>query len=125
VLVTVIAVHDAPVVRFRCAVGAAVGRWAGSAPPRAGDHDVELDVPATVRLLPGDPGPDRVADVPGLPGAVALAGRVEHVGEGPDTVVVLRVGGGLLLVEAEEPVPRVGDRVRLTVAELRLCPTGV
>ncbi|MFD3688986.1 hypothetical protein ACFWTE_29715 [Nocardiopsis sp. NPDC058631] len=116
---------DAPMVRFRCAAGSAIGRWEGPEPPGIGEHDVELDIPETVEFGSCEPGRDRVEDVPDGSGAVLVAGRVEEVGDGPDTVVVLRVGGGLLLVEAGDPRPSAGAWVRLTAAELHLYPTHV
>ncbi|MEU0241290.1 hypothetical protein ABZ234_26710 [Nocardiopsis sp. NPDC006198] len=123
--ITVTGVDDAATVRFRCAAGAATGRWAGPLPPVPGEHDVELDVAEEVVFARAEPGRDRVEDVPDGSGAVLVAGRVEQAGTGADAVVVLRVGGGLLLLEACGAVPSAGDRVRFTAAELRLYPTGV
>ncbi|MFJ9552398.1 hypothetical protein ACIRPH_01190 [Nocardiopsis sp. NPDC101807] len=122
--ITVTGVDEAAV-RFRCAAGAATGRWAGPALPVPGEHDVELDVAEEVVFARAEPGRDRVEDVPGGSGAVLVAGRVEQAGTGAGAVVVLRVGGGLLLLEACGAGPSAGDWVRCTAAELRLYPTGV
>lgn len=123
--------RSAPVVEFGCAAGTAVASWAGAVRPEPGDHHVELDVPEPVsefeRVEPGLEGVEGARNDPGGNhlSAVRLCGRVEQVGAGADPVVVLRIGGGLLQVEASGPRPLPGEWVRFTATELVLYPKNL
>jgi hypothetical protein len=98
------------------------GRWYGTWPASNTSVDVEVDLDGIFRwnesLLPDDDQDPRVTG--DLWPAV-----VEAIDEG---LVVLRVGGGLISIEAEGlPVdggPSIGSRIRIRPGPIALYPTG-
>ncbi|MBV6700200.1 hypothetical protein [Kitasatospora aureofaciens] len=113
-------------VAFRCAVGQASGHWAGRAPAAPGEFDVELEIPEEIAdwtVLGAPAAGSIVGDISGQAG-VSITATVGGVGEGDDTVVELRLGSDILLVEAParrwEVSP--GEVVALHVPSVRLYP---
>lgn len=103
---------DGDRVRFSCAAGRAEGRWVGE-PPLPGEHDVELEVSGAV--APAEAG-ERLE-----PGR--LVARVERVDD--DGVVVLRLAGGLVVLDEAGPATVVGGFVKVADAIFELFPVAL
>jgi hypothetical protein len=113
-------------VAFRCAVGHASGCWAGSAPARLGEFDVELEIPEDITqwTVLDAPAPGSIAGgVEGDP-SVSITGTVVDIGEGDDPIVGVRLGPDIILIEAPDRKWEItpGDVVSLRVSVVRLYP---
>ena len=126
--VEIVRVLDAAtqLVVFRSDVGTAAGIWAGTEPATPGPTHVELDVPDDVDeyAVVDSETPDSIAGgiEPGT--GVHVVGKVVQVGEDGDTVVSMRVGTEILMVDASgqrsdiEP----DNTIRFTVSRISLYP---
>ncbi|MET9448888.1 hypothetical protein [Streptomyces cinerochromogenes] len=124
---------EGPMVTFRGPSGQAWAQWCGSEMPQVGALvDVEVDVPDEIARWATVDGPATVAsDTPRSP--VRIRGVVATVGE--DSVVAVRVGADVILVEFSEPTnsvrpgqvdkPRVGDAVEFTTPQIDIYPYSV
>jgi len=113
------------VVAFRCDFGSALGRWMGGVPVRLGTSSVEFDIVDEVsEWVEIDAGSTALSGRLELGSGVRFECEVLRVGEGEDSVVEVRLGPDVLLVEIlsrKSDLP-VGGLVSFWVAEVRLYP---
>ncbi|MFI6143963.1 hypothetical protein [Streptomyces sp. NPDC051109] len=85
--------------RFKCESGIASGRWMGPNPAEVGQFDVEIEVPEEVAdWTAGPSGATSLSEV-GVDSATLITGRVVKFDDGDDSVVEIRVGSDILLIE--------------------------
>ncbi|WP_159049086.1 hypothetical protein [Streptomyces sp. NRRL B-3648] len=118
---------------FKGPSGQAWAQWCGSEMPQVGAlADVEVDVPDAITRWDTVDGPATVAsDTPGSP--VRIRGVVATVDE--DSVIAVRVGADIILVEFADPngsvqpaqvaKPRVGDAIEFTTPQINIHPYSV
>ncbi|MFE0461616.1 hypothetical protein ACFW1A_20430 [Kitasatospora sp. NPDC058965] len=113
-------------VSFRCALGHATARWAGSTPLQLGEFDVEFDIPEEITrwIVLTDPAPGSIAGDVEEETGVSLTGTVVDVGEGDDPVVSIRLGSDIVMIEAPDRKWDVtpGDGVSMQVPVIRMYP---
>lgn len=117
--------HSRGIVSFRCESGVASGRWMGSSPAAVGQFDVEIEVPEEVAEWVAAPsGSASLSEVVGAESVTLITGEVVKSGDDDDSVVEMRVGSDILLIEisnrrSELPV---GGFISLQVPEVQLYP---
>lgn len=118
VVVTEVSTDDAQV---RATVGDQSwrGEWRGTAPPKPGLVDVEVDVLGELRWT----APRTLTGT--TDGGNVVVGHVED--SDADGTVTLRVGSGIVLVGMPDdgPLPRLGETLRLERVGLSFFPTGI
>ncbi len=87
------------IVRFKCESGIASGRWMGSNPAEVGQFDVEIEVPEDVADWTADPSGATSLSEAGAESATLITGQVVRFDDGDDSVVEIRVGSDILLIE--------------------------
>jgi hypothetical protein len=106
-------------VRFSCAFGEAVARWASGSPTIDGDYDVELEVADQVEWSrTGAVVHDAPHSISVTADGVRICGTIDNVQE--DGVVALRLGGSLCLVESVGEVPPPGSSVCFLAKDIAL-----
>ena len=113
------------IVRFKCEYGDVSGRWRGSKPAGLGKFDVEIDVPEEVEewdAASSEATP--LSEIPGAEHAVLIVGSVVRFDNGDDSVVEIRVGSDVLLVEIENRRSQllVDGFISFHVSEIQLYP---
>lgn len=112
-------------VSFTSDFGAASGRWMGPNPARAGQFDVEIEVPEEVTewaTLASDV--TALSEGAGADPGILITGEVVRVGGSGDPVVEIRVGSDIVLIEIPDrrsEVP-VAGMISLRVPEILLYP---
>lgn len=114
-----------PQVRFSSAVGHATAVWRGGAPPRAGEQDVELEIPDSLRW--GQDLRERPGAAMGIEqteGAYRLRGCAVSLEAGVFTV---DVGGAIIMLDAkgDPPAGVAGRMLEFDSPVLELYPTGI
>lgn len=113
------------IVRFRCESGIASGRWMGRNPAKAGQFDVEIEVPEEVAEWTAAPsGGTSLSEAMGSEPGSLITGEVVRCGDGDDSVVEVKVGSDILLIEipnrrSELPV---GGLISFRSPEIQLYP---
>lgn len=113
------------IVYFRCESGAASGRWMGSNPAEMGQFDIEIEVPEEVAEWAAVPwGVTSLSEAAGAESAALITGEVVRFDDGDDSVVEIRVGADILLIEipnrrSELPVEGL---ISFRVPEIQLYP---
>jgi hypothetical protein len=115
-----------PAVAFSSETGNATGLWHGDAPPRPGEHDVEIEIPGTYRW--GDnvrPGGSLATSLSTTHEGFRVTGRA--VGLDPDGMLWLDVDGGVVMVETDGQPPQdiVGRVIELDAPALEIYPTSI
>lgn len=88
------------IVCFRCEAGVASGRWMGSNPAEVGQFDVEIEVPGEVAEWTAAPsGVASLSEASGAESVTIITGEVVRFDDGDDSVVEIRVGSDILLIE--------------------------
>lgn len=88
------------IVRFRCESGTASGRWMGRNPAKVGQFDVEIEVPEEVAEWTAIPSGDTsLSEAIGAESGSLITGEVVRFDDGDDSVVEVRVGSDILLIE--------------------------
>ncbi|MDP9862651.1 MULTISPECIES: hypothetical protein [Streptosporangium] len=87
-------------VSFRCESGAASGRWMGESSAKMGQFDVEIEVPEEITEWTEVPsGVTSLSENLDVETAVFITGEVVRFDDGDDSVVEIRVGSDILLIE--------------------------
>ncbi|MFJ7056993.1 hypothetical protein ACK8N7_11680 [Streptomyces griseobrunneus] len=88
------------IVRFRCESGVVSGRWMGRDPAHLEKFDVEIEVPEEVaEWALVSAGVTSLSEVAGVAPAALIVGSVVRFDDGDDSVVEIRVGSDILLIE--------------------------
>ncbi|MFJ2092138.1 hypothetical protein ACIOEW_23135 [Streptomyces sp. NPDC087901] len=112
-------------VRFECDSGTASGRWMGLGPAELGQFDVEIEVPEEVAEWTAVPSGDTsISGGVGRGHAANMVCRVLGFDEGDDSVVGVRVGLDIILIEIlnrRSEIP-LGGLISFRTPEIQIYP---
>ncbi|MFI7535491.1 hypothetical protein [Streptosporangium sp. NPDC049376] len=113
------------IVQFRCESGTASGRWMGKRPAKPGHFDIEIEVPEEVTEWTfASSDTTSLSEATGAGTATIIAGSVIRFDDGDDSIVEIRVGKDILLIEitnrrSELPVE---GQISFCAPEIQLYP---
>ena len=112
------------IVFFSCAAGSAPGRWMGAEPAHTGFFDIEFEVPDDITEWTSAATASGISGTPEAGAEVRVECEVERVGDGDDSVVAVRLGSGILLVEVPDGRSSLtaGDLISFRTSEILLHP---
>lgn len=112
------------IVRFTCESGIATGRWMGANSAEVGQFDVEIEFPEEVADWTAGPSGVTSLSEAGADSATLITGRVVRFGDGDDSVVEIRVGSDILLIEIPNRRPEltVEGFISFRAPEIQLYP---
>jgi len=87
-------------VRFRSGSAFASGRWMGSSPVNVGQLDVEIEIPEeVVEWMTVRSGDTSLSETAETESDTILTGQVVRFDDGDDSIIEIRVGSDILLIE--------------------------
>lgn len=113
------------IVRFKCESGVASGRWVGAKIADLGTFDVEIEITEEVEEWAlSSSSTTSLSEIGGEERAVWIVGSVVRLCDGGDSVVEIRVGSDLILVEIASRRSELFKEslISLRVPEIQLYP---